>query len=105
MPDQHYYIKSGRRYIPAVPWRGFPANGLWYVEDGRSSLLMKVGELPDPMPLAAMERHSGAAVAAMSRLRDAALKGTTGYSLQDMWRAAIKGIAEAMEKEKTDGNP
>ena len=53
-----FYEKRGRKYYPiGQEFTGFPANGVWYVEDGRQNLFMKVGDLPDPMPLAALEPY------------------------------------------------
>jgi hypothetical protein len=65
------YRKVGRRYQPVgIEWCGWPANGVWLVADGRQSLIMRVGDLPDPMPLAALERHRNAACCAVSRMME-----------------------------------
>jgi hypothetical protein len=71
------YNKVGRRYVPfGREWKGFPANGVWLVEDGRQALIMKVGDLPDPMPLAAIERHRQFAADTMREAYDKLIRKT-----------------------------
>lgn len=63
MPESSMlYRKVGRRYREVGPeFSGWPAPGVWLVQDGpggkRSSLIAKLGELPDPVDFAAFASH------------------------------------------------
>jgi hypothetical protein len=105
--DIQLYRKEGRRYVPVgQEWRGWPADGVWYVHDGRHSLIMRVGDIPDPMPLAAMERHREIALKTMSEYYNEAVSKTlvrgkngtvsvTAPPLYDMIDVFFKAIAKA----------
>lgn len=59
---QQLYRKIGRRYVPASEmFYGEPAEGIWLVEKSKHGsskrLIMRVGELPDAVQLAGLERH------------------------------------------------
>ena len=47
--NEYYYIKQGRRYVPAKPFSGFPADGVWIVANcGRENqLILKLGDAVD----------------------------------------------------------
>jgi hypothetical protein len=65
MRDKLYRKRGGRYECVGWEWCGWPADGIWYVADGRSSLIMRVGDIPDPMPLAQLERYRDLAANAM----------------------------------------
>jgi hypothetical protein len=89
-----YYIKKGRRYIPVEPFYGFPTNGVWLVQDGSQGVFMRVGDVPDPMPLAAMKRHEDTACRAIAEERDK----PGGASASDLWEAACMAIQKEEQK-------
>jgi hypothetical protein len=63
------YRKVGGRYQPVgIEWCGWPSDGVWLCTDGRQSCIAKIGDVPDPMPLASIERHRDAACRAVSRM-------------------------------------
>ena len=87
------FEKRGRRYYPVGHrFTGFPVNGVWYVEDGRHNRIMKVGDLPDPMPLAAMEPYRMAAASAVHEVLR-----RQSRSPNDVVDAVFMAIAKAME--------
>jgi hypothetical protein len=111
------YNKVGRRYVPfGQAWHGFPANGVWLVEDGRQSLIMRVGDVPDPMPLAMMERHRRRATDAMRDAYTKLIKETTIKlddgtlsvvfpPLNDMVSAFFKAVAAAEAERRMEPRP
>ena len=89
------YTKEGRRYKKVgTEFFGFPSNGVWVVHDGRQSLISKLGELPNPMPLAAIQRHERVAIKALLEIS----KGP--HSISDLWNAICKAIAEKEQETK-----
>ncbi len=69
--SEKIYRKVGRRYQPVgIEWVGWPCNGVWFVGEARQSLIMRLGDLPDPMPLAALETYRDAACRAVMRMMD-----------------------------------
>lgn len=96
MPEEQLYYKAGSRYYPAhTTMRGwFPIDGVWLVEyrpgheHGRL-IAERLGDLPDPLHLAAMERHRDA-------ICDAILNGTRGdwrrVSATDLASAIIRAL-------------
>jgi len=103
--SREVYVKVGRRY-KKLGWEftGFPADGVWLVHDGHNSLIMKVGDLPDPMPLAQLQRHKDTALKA---IMDRANEGP--YSWSELWDTAMMAIAKEIEGDngffKKDGYP
>lgn len=90
------YEKVGKRYKKiGYQFTGFPADGVWLVSDGRQSLIMRVGDLPDPMPLASIQRHEDAATMAISELFKDKNKG---WSISDIWNAICMAIAREEQK-------
>jgi hypothetical protein len=86
-----FYEKVGRRYVPVgIEFCGWPADGVWLVANGRSSLIMKVGDLIDPMPLSAMLRFDTDACKAVRELR-------SPYSCQDIVETVCRAICQASE--------
>lgn len=78
------YHRLGREYHPC-----FPANGVWLVEDGKEHLIMRVGDVPDPISLAALCRYTDiAASAVVKRL------GEGDWSPQELVEAMFKAIAK-----------
>lgn len=55
--SQDVYIKqkNGRYKRIGQPFRGFPCDGVWLVKDGSENLIMQVGDVPNPMPLAQLQ--------------------------------------------------
>jgi len=42
------YRKVGKRYKEVgVDFEGFPANGIWLVQDGKYNCIVKLGDIPD----------------------------------------------------------
>jgi hypothetical protein len=71
------YRKIGRRYVPVGrEWVGFPADGVWFVHDGSQSVIMRIGDMPDPMPLAQMTRYRNLAYQSMREEYDRVTKET-----------------------------
>jgi hypothetical protein len=98
MQDRALYRKVGGRYkIAGYDFVGFPSNGLWYVADGKQSLIMKVGELTDPAPLAALSRYRDLAANAVSEV----IAGNPGrrISAVEMVDIAFKSVCQAVEQE------
>lgn len=90
------YEKIGKRYKKlGYQFTGFPANGVWLVADGRQSLIMRVGDLPDPMPLASIQRHEDAATTAIMELFKDKSKG---LSISEIWSAICMAIAKEEQK-------
>jgi hypothetical protein len=72
---EQVYRKHGRRYLPIKPFEGFPAPGVWLVTDERYHSgtasrretvcvgvdLTHMGDVPDPLDIARLERHRDAA--------------------------------------------
>lgn len=55
MKEETLYRKVGRRYKPVgINFAGFPANGLWFVLDGRRSQIMRLDEIKSDLPLSAV---------------------------------------------------
>ena len=105
MPDDNtVYHKVGRRYEPlGVQFAGFPADGIWYVHDGTKSLIMRIGDLPDPMPLAALERHRATAEVALMEAQKPVTDraGQLWYqSAHDQISAVFLAIAKAEQAAK-----
>jgi hypothetical protein len=106
-PEDEVYKKVGKRYVSlGYHFRGFPVEGLWLVEDGRRSLIMKVGALPDPYPLAALERHRDRIQEAVKDFMSKAIRETavehvngglsiTFPSLHDVVTAMFMAVAKA----------
>lgn len=67
------YKEVGREFI------GWPADGVWLVEDGRQSLIMKVGDLIYPEPYAALQRYSMEASSKLRELYEKKKKETSKY--------------------------
>src|SRR6185312_11514887 len=98
MQDRALYRKRGRRYeLCGYDFIGFPSNGLWYVADGKQSLIMKVGELTDPAPLAALSHYRDLAANAVSEV----IAGNPGrrISALEMVDIAFKAVCQAVEQE------
>lgn len=92
------YRKVGRRYVEVGrEFTGFPMNGVWLVEDGRMSCIMKVGELLDPLPLSQMQRGETQACAALRKLLD---EQNWVLSVSDMVAAVLKAVAKQLEHEQ-----
>lgn len=89
------YRKVGRKYEPiGKVWSGWPADGVWYVADGRQSLIMRIGDMPDPMPLAALEHYRDLAADAM---RETYSK-IVGETLQTNQDGSVSFIAPTMNE-------
>lgn len=92
------YRKVGRRYVKVgVEFAGFPMNGVWLVEDGRMSRIMKVGDLLDPLPLSQMQRGKDRACKALRELLD---DENWTVSVSDMVDAVLKAAAQQLEHEQ-----
>lgn len=107
MSNDTLYRKVGRRYVPAgVEFTGWPANGVWLVEDGRQGRIAKLGEVPEPAPLAAVERHRDRITDAVRRAVESHARGTFKVdweakdarwewpSLHDVVTAIVKELAK-----------
>ena len=52
--ENEVYKKVGRRYIPmGYMWEGFPADGIWLVQNGRQNMVCLIG-LKEDVPIHAM---------------------------------------------------
>ena len=72
MDDKRLYRKVGKRYKPVGhEFTGFPSDGVWLVQTTpaciSSQVIMKVGDLLDPAPLAALHRHEAVVTTALMR--------------------------------------
>ena len=95
------YTKEGRKYRKlGIEFTGFPANGVWLVEDGLQSLIMKIGDLLEPLPYASIMKYRDKAATAYVKYREEKLK--TGFypSARDAVEFIIKTIFKEIEKEK-----
>lgn len=108
------YRKVGRRYKPVgSTYNTVMTGGIWLVENARpefahAARICRIGDLPDPMPLAAIERHRECAAQALLRLRDA--HSLNQYLVDDLLDAVFLAIARAEQagteqpsKEESDG--
>jgi hypothetical protein len=51
------YFKEGDAYILAgCEWNGFPADGVWLVQDGAAGLISKITDVPTAIEVAKLER-------------------------------------------------
>jgi hypothetical protein len=108
MTDQ-LYRRIGRRYHPVRPFEGWPAAGVWLVTDepgGRENrqivgvTITPLGPVPDPMAVAALERHRDAAhLAAWDWIAERIKAGEVGQinarGIVDMVFGAIAGSMAA----------
>lgn len=95
MGGDDLYRKVGRRYVKVGrEFTGFPMNGVWLVEDGRMSCIMKVGELLDPLPLAQMQRGKDRACKALLRIWD-----NQPVSASDVVDIVLKAVAQEWEEQ------
>lgn len=93
LPDDPHaiYRKIGGHYKRVgMEFRGFPANGIWIVEDGRESLITRVGEVPDIMPMAQLKCFEDVACKALQECLGKTL------SMVDVWAHVSKAIAREM---------
>ena len=89
------YTKQGRRYYKlGYTFEGFPANGVWLVKDGHQNLIMKVGDIPDPMPLAQLQLHEDAATRAIVECSNG-----EPVSAKDIWDRICMAIAKKLQEE------
>lgn len=98
MQNRALYRKVGRRYqLVGYDFIGFPSDGVWLVASGRESLIMKVGELLDPAPLAALSRYRDLAANAVSEV----IAGNPGrrISALELVDIAFKSVCQAAEQE------
>lgn len=104
MAEEMLYRKVGRRYVPVgVEFTGWPADGVWLVEDGLKARIAKLGEVPDPLSLAGMEMNRGKIQAAISRAVESHAKGTfrVDWKAQDArWEwPSVSDVATAVVRE------
>jgi hypothetical protein len=98
MQERALYRKRGSRYEQiGYDFIGFPSNGVWYVADGTQSLMMKVGDLLDPAPLAALMQYKQVACNAVSEV--IAGNPGRGVSVSQMVDIAFKAVCQAVEQE------
>ncbi|HET7101599.1 MAG TPA: hypothetical protein VFJ52_10650 [Terriglobia bacterium] len=98
MQERALYRKRGRKYeLVGYDFTGFPEDGVWLVADGRQSLIMKVGDLNDPVPLAALSRYRDLAANAVSEV----IAGNPGrrISALELVDIAFKCVCQAAEQE------
>lgn len=92
--DEKLYLKQGRRYVPAPTlFYGWPADGIWLVDTKpgvRTQMrICRVGEVPDAVKLAAIERHRDEASTAVMEVMKAG-----PYSAQDLVTAVFRVLAK-----------
>lgn len=101
MSGEAIYRKVGRRYVKiGIEFSGFPANGVWLVEDGRMSRIMKVGDLQDPMPLSKMQRGQPKACKALRELIESCVTYLPSYS--DQVDAVLMAVAKQLQEDEHD---
>jgi hypothetical protein len=98
MKQETLYRKVGRRYEPVSDFHTNPAPGVWLVEKleygGLSKrVIMRVGELPDAVPLIRMERALRDRVVedVLNAMRD------RRWSIHDVIGEVFKSIARLTE--------
>ena len=95
------YTKEGRKYRKlGIEFTGFPANGVWLVEDGLQSLIMKIGDLLEPLPYASIMKYRDKAATAYVKYREEKLK--TGFypSAHDVVELIIKKLRKKKIRNK-----
>lgn len=98
LEDRALYRKRGRKYeLAGYDFCGWPSDGVWLCLDGKQSLIMKVGELLDPAPLAALSRYRDLAANAVSEV----IAGNPGrrISALELVDIAFKCVCQAVEQE------
>jgi hypothetical protein len=97
------YIKKRDRYLLiGRKWRGFGGEGVYEVTDGRWNAMLRLGDVPDPMPVAALERHRDA-------IGNAALEIMNGWrdgvptSPNDVADAIIAAVARSIAEQQQRG--
>ena len=93
---EHYYIKVGRRYQKAMPYYGFPADGVWVVKgDGKSAtLVLKIGEYTV---------EDAQLLVKKTLLRHEIKEAATRVLLQDLNGKSVNDIAELVADELIGG--
>ncbi len=107
MEESKVYRKVGARYQEiGREWVGFPSNGLWLVAEGSRSLIMKVGDVLDPAPLAALARHQMAAAQALCELfsKTPYSRPSASEIVQVVYQATCKAEEARVAKERA-ANP
>lgn len=96
------YRKIGKRYREyGYVWTGFPADGIWLVQDGVHSMSCLIGA-KERVPIFALNyrlHEKGVLDAIQAREKEAREKGPHGLSLCDMVRVACDYFAHAAEKQ------
>jgi hypothetical protein len=90
------YRKVGRRYEPVgEDFTGFPADGVWYVQNDtrRMTHIMKIGDLPDPRPLVELEQYRDAACTALTQ----AAQKRQSLSFNDLVTIIFQAVAAASQ--------
>jgi len=97
--DDVLYVKRGSRYKAVKEHRGFPADGVWLVQDGSQRCMIRLGEIKDHSPLA-MDYlvHADELCSELLRAQE---KG--GLSLNDISLIACNFFAKKAD-EKREGN-
>jgi len=95
-----HYKKVGRRYVPiSEEFQGFPKEGVWIVSKKGEAMhwsgywIMRLGDTPSAMTLAAFARHQDAIASAISKVLDWSRR-----SPNDLAQEVIRAVAENEEK-------
>lgn len=93
------YIKDRDRYfLIGEQWRGFGGSGVYEVKDGRWNAMLRLGDVPDPMPVAALERHRDAIGRAVLEIMNGWRDGVP-TSPGDVADAIIAEVARSISEE------
>ncbi len=105
MNDSKLYRKVGKHYkVVGEEFTEFPMPGIWLVQESpnckSSSVIMKVGDLVDPAPLAALARHRDSVTSALMKFCDDYQKERPGMgpSFSDMVQEVYRLTCKAEEE-------
>lgn len=97
MGDLTLYEKVGKRYKPyADRWEGFPANGVWLVQDGKQNCVTLLSEIPE-IPKMATAYRIELQEPLMEYIAERASEQGS-YSFNDVAKWACDGLAELNDK-------
>ena len=92
--EETLYKKVGRRYKPVgIEFSGFPADGIWFVMDGRRSCMIRMDEIGKDLPLTAVtfrEKKDDLALHLARQMGDG-----DGYSINQLAEMACDFFAKS----------
>ena len=93
------YKKVGRSYKPVgIEFTGFPANGVWFVFDGKNSLIVPLDH-PNPIERVKLGIHREKIVEVLNNKFNKQKGNPYGYSIYNLVDLVMDSIIELNEEE------